>query len=53
MNDDICMGLNCKVKMTCLKHLRWLAAEDDEVDDIMGCFGEKCSKYEQKEYYGG
>lgn len=51
-NNQICLGENCPVKMTCRKHLRWLMADDDEEDNIIGLPGEKCDEYEAVEYYG-
>lgn len=52
MEDSICIGENCPVKMTCFKYLRWMSSEEDEAD-FSGNFGEDCSQYEQREYYGG
>lgn len=52
-SSKICMGQNCKLKDTCRKHLRWLMADDEEEDNIIGLFEEKCEQYEMIEFYGG
>ena len=53
MNEDVCVGMNCPVKMTCIKHLRWLSSDDEDGDEMLGRFGDECEKYEQREFYGG
>ena len=50
----ICSGENCQIRMTCLKHHKYMIADKPEDEETMTSdfHDGKCMHYEQREFYG-
>ena len=50
----ICSGENCPIRMTCLKHHKYMISDKPEDEETMTSdfHNGECMHYEQREFYG-